>query len=119
MKTETKVAHTPGPWRFAPGEDNQVYDAANTDAPICGAICDEDGLHIARIWSDVPEAKANAHLIAAAPELLRILEAIDRFWGDGVCPAPVWPGAYLSEEDVPISDLVHLAVNRARGIVRP
>jgi hypothetical protein len=41
---------------------------------------------------------------------VRVCELLAAFWGDGVCDAPIHPGAYLTEEDVPICDLVRAAV---------
>ena len=41
---------------------------------------------------------------------VRLCEAIAAFWGDGICDAAVYPGAYLTGEDTPIRDLVRAAV---------
>jgi len=63
--------HTKGPWKWV-------------DMPIirelfngCSAICSEhiDDAVIATIGEDVPGHEANAHLIAAAPQLLEALKA--------------------------------------------
>lgn len=43
-------------------------------------------------------------------ECVRLCEALAAFWGDGVCDAPIHPGAYLTEEDTPIRDLIRAAV---------
>lgn len=43
-------------------------------------------------------------------ECVRLCEAIAEFWGNDVCDAPIWPGAYLTEQDVPIRDLIRAAV---------
>jgi len=61
--------HTPGPWTI--GEDGDVFaDDCACVAMICGAA---DG---------IIEAQANAHLIAAAPELLaaatRVVEHLSK-----------------------------------------
>lgn len=116
MPTQTIVTHTPGPWRVTPHGERISIDAPQANF-----------LGVARLNTTgspalgIPDAqsKANARLIAAAPELFRVLEAIDRFWGDGICDAAVYPGAYLTEEDIEIRTLVHLAVNLAKGIKRP
>ena len=64
MKTETK--HTPGPWYHE-----------GTPQPVIASESDPKGRDIAlvRLW-DGDEAEANAHLIAAAPEMLEALEAV-------------------------------------------
>jgi hypothetical protein len=61
------VKHTPGPW-FAVGyqveiESETVADICTTNANLFG----QGGLH------DDAQAMANARLIAAAPEMLRLL----------------------------------------------
>jgi hypothetical protein len=43
-------------------------------------------------------------------ECVRLCEAMAAFWGDGVCDAPIWPGAYLTEQDIPIRELIRAAV---------
>lgn len=60
-----KSKFTPGPWEYVPEEDgHSVYD------------CD-CGFHIARATDGLPEigqTAANAHLIAAAPEMYEGLD---------------------------------------------
>jgi|LGVE01.1.fsa_nt_gb hypothetical protein len=72
--------HTPGPWEFDKTSDNWPGDTGNED--ILGSIIDRDGgWHICRIWEDVSEnieeSKANAQLIAAAPDMLAMLEGLE------------------------------------------
>ena len=44
-------------------------------------------------------------------ECVRLCEAIADFWGgQDQCEAPIWPSAYITEEDVPIKDLIRAAV---------
>jgi hypothetical protein len=50
--------HTPGPWRV------------NGECIEYGPFVAGDGWCVAKIVRDPPETEANAHLIAAAPELL-------------------------------------------------
>jgi hypothetical protein len=44
-----------------------------------------------------------------ADECVRLCEAMAAFWGDS-CDAPIWPGAYLTEQDIPFRDLIRTAV---------
>jgi len=65
-----RAKHTPGPW-FAVGyqveiESETVADICTTNAHLFG----QPGLH------NDATAMANAHLIAAAPEMLAALECI-------------------------------------------
>lgn len=68
-----KTSHTPGPWEvFDSMEDGDTYgiDGADGSAVVYyGYRNKEEG---------IPE-KANARLIAAAPELLEALEALDNY----------------------------------------
>lgn len=68
MMSETK--HTPGPWRLVCGKEEIVA---------------EECLHIAFVRAHFPEhierQRANAELIAAAPEMLELLRDLHDFCG--------------------------------------
>lgn len=67
MKTKTKpTQHTPGPWK-AEGWENLVVNCAEGYTLTLAA---------GRKDSSLGELKANARLIAAAPDLLKKLEAM-------------------------------------------
>lgn len=71
MKTETRATHTPGPWTFyaklSGSETHRGFKLVSLKFLIGELIpIDEDGL----------EGKANAYLIAAAPDMLEALEAM-------------------------------------------
>lgn len=74
----THATHTPGPWLIADLMIEALADPENSDsyyAPICEL---DEG------WNDETN-RANARLIAAAPELLAALEGIDEelsLWGE-------------------------------------
>lgn len=57
-----KTSHTPGPWSVVPGTN-----CFHVKAP---------DWYVAKTGNDTPEAQANARLIAAAPELLEMLQAV-------------------------------------------
>lgn len=67
--TETKF--TPGPWVA-------VDEGRGRDRNWCVMVPEESrfGPYIATIHNTADHAKANAHLIAAAPELYEALEAV-------------------------------------------
>ena len=69
-------AHTPGPW--------EVSDASIIAGEICIAIIETDGGYEA----DPATRKANASLIAAAPDMLEALENIEN--DDMHMPATAW-----------------------------
>ena len=83
-RDETSDAHTPGPWRIAEGGNlgNSVegdsgkrhYDGDDGYRTVAmyQSCCSSER------WADQEaNARANAHLIAAAPDMLEALRAID------------------------------------------
>lgn len=72
------MSHTPGPWTLEMTEDGDESGGYGTDSwtgEIITAPCEEnpDGDQVCQVW---PMDKANAHLIAAAPDLLAACEAM-------------------------------------------
>jgi len=64
MSTDERVSHTPGPWTIAGRETAlEVVEARRSRMRVCF------------LTSDGP-CEANAHLIAAAPDLLAALKAV-------------------------------------------
>lgn len=78
MSTAGKMMHTPGPWQAAI-EDEPISDGVSIVGPL--HVCGEDGpsQYIATLhgYTDdfIAFNMANAHLIAAAPDLLEALKA--------------------------------------------
>ena len=69
------MAHTPGPWKTTLAYDDPAvvdYDGKM----IATAVMDVD------MPSELDEVVANARLIAAAPELLAVLERCNNRWDD-------------------------------------
>ena len=110
--------HTPGPWTVQPSQPD------HGDSTV---ICSGD-LVLARIESacwrddDASEDKANANLIAAAPDLLAALQAIrdagsyddaDNF----VIPPGEWDGKYDPPDtsDHPAIVAMYVALHKATG----
>lgn len=71
------MAHTPGPWHVMETESVRVLRTWVIDADDGTLICDAYGL--------TPE---NAALVAAAPELLDVLKAIDEWLDDTTLKEP-------------------------------
>ena len=67
--------HTTGPWRLSSGDETEIFSGAR---PVARAHC--GGLTSVKL----PEAEANARLIAAAPEMLAALQAAVNLlsWGE-------------------------------------
>ena len=85
--------HTPGPWRVKDRTENETIVFAGKNFKVA----EVEHPH----WDD--EAKANAALIAAAPELLAACEAArESLNGFGT-------------EDKPLLDMIDNAINRATG----
>ena len=72
--------HTPGPWFVESSDKTPIYVSPVTrheQIAICNVmVIDEDGDSDSGEWINGDQTKANAHLIAAAPELLAALEVI-------------------------------------------
>lgn len=85
-----KVQHTPGPWKV----DHTMIRIHNGLA-ICHVYCPEEGSEMAH----------NAHLIAAAPEMLEALKACFQLNGKGV----------HTGNDIELCDLVCNAIAKAEG----
>jgi hypothetical protein len=78
MNTHT---HTEGPWMYATGED---WDGAHVTDKHGRIVADCQGCDIPGACGEVgtDEAKANARLIAAAPEMLEALREMLSMFGD-------------------------------------
>ena len=99
--TDTK--HTPGPW---------VYESEGKNNHL-GKFCTEAGELICDFGHDIPYEGvpgnppdfANAHLIAAAPDLLEALEAI----------VATWDGPKYNHFMADNIDLARAAIAKAKG----
>jgi len=87
--------YTTGPWFL--NLENDTYITVHTEhRDICDMTTD---------FGDVAEAEANGRLVAAAPEMLAILEELEE------------SAAYWSEYDVPVGivERIREAIKKARG----
>lgn len=76
------MSHTPGPWATYPPEF--------TDGE-CWTVQEDGGMTVRVCGGDSPENRANANLIAAAPELLAAMkDLLDQMHAIGL---PEWHGA--------------------------
>ena len=72
MSNSTEAGHTPGPWTClelsGPKHHEPIYPANTERRPLAEAL----------YWKDCPDynTRANARLIAAAPDLLEACEAL-------------------------------------------
>jgi hypothetical protein len=105
MSTETK--HTPGPWSYNISPLKSYHRVPEI------SICNADGQEFIRQSYDTYSDQAmllegDACLIAAAPDMLEVLEELDE------C------ASYWSQYDVPIGihDRIKRAIAKAKG-VRP
>lgn len=93
--------HTPGPWIVRGGNVIESLSSIN----------------VAKAWmTDGEEECANAHLIAAAPELLSALEAIEaRINGVYDCPALVAFGPLHHDTQWDCLRIAEEAIAKAKG----
>lgn len=105
--------HTPGPWIWADGYKG-LFGAGPNNEVICYATY--EGMWIPEY---VPEAKANAKLIAAAPDLFAVAqEVMDAFasyerFGE-ICPFEGNSMIY-AETLVNLADVARTAIAKATG----
>lgn len=97
--------HTPGPWTSRPFGDSFAVMVSDKRVAYCyGAFAD---------W-DKETAEANAHLIAAAPELLEALKEMCEMHGgihDEDCPEDDTCGCYGKA----FNDRINAVIAKAEG----
>lgn len=105
--TTQQVAHTPGPWRISGAAEGKGYSISAKRGLV--ALVRDDTHPLADVAEG--QAQANAHLIAAAPELLEALklqEAVDEHVANCEdCCEGVFPE--LCKAGFPIADKARLA----------
>lgn len=102
--------HTPGPWTIG-GDDGAIWiqSPVSSDNVICDLVGrDADCLAV--------EDEANARLIAAAPELLAALKAVDLVWERQNLPTNAVHGPdCLGDDEHEAWGLVITAIAKAEG----
>ena len=90
--------HTPGPW-YAVGFQVEIENDNQPD------ICNTDPETFGQHGRSIPERLANCRLIAAAPDMLAVLQDLQQ----STC--------YWSEYDVPLGivDRINAAIAKATG----
>ena len=101
--SETK--HTPGPWSVGVTSDGGEIDIIAADGWFVSVACDSVG---------EGDTEANAHLIAAAPDML---EALELAVAIGIVPVTSASegGAAKFSEHVRVADMIRAAIKKARG----
>lgn len=102
----TTTKHTPGPWAV------DEFTAKVNGRMRRGIIQENGELWIANLPSEVENAEADASLIAAAPELLRLLVDIATHLSGG----PLHPDGMIFEEDEAALAVIREAIAKARGV---
>ena len=113
MSTETVAKHTPGPWKVGTHhivltQDCPSVDGARADSIYCIADCGFEKPYHRR-----GEQEANAHLIAAAPELLEALRLCERLFLPRFIHAPGWASLSDEHEDTVAVRKVFAAIAKA------
>ena len=113
------MSHTPAPWsipHFATAKDEQDCDCTYVLADgYFGAVCSvhiNNGKRVSEGGNDCPpldEAKANARLIAAAPDLLAALHTSLAVIGSLAPDHP--PNAYVAKHEA----IIRAAIAKAKG----
>jgi hypothetical protein len=123
MKTITKSIHSPGPWKIAPVAPGLnlpvIIDAAELRVASIGFA---GGLKSLRDNPAVERVKANARLIAAAPDMLDALLSAAAFIQDELAvrvgsflPDPTAEESSLIAAAQAVFDTVMAAIDKAEG----
>lgn len=109
------IKHTPGPWSIFSDEPRNYYAGIEADGfsiVVIGYPDEFDDSGVRGRTTD--ETKANAHLIAAAPELLQALENLLCEYEDRECQ---FGDDYLwvKHEDKITIDHARLTIAKAKG----
>jgi hypothetical protein len=101
--------HTPAPWSV----HNNIGKKGEIGVIASAAPCIICTMGNAKAWPE--EAKANAHLIAAAPELLEALEVAENTLQTIQQEAEPIMKKYYAEGLNPTMDLIRDAIEKAKG----
>ena len=74
--------HTPGPWLVCTPDNSDLYLSIENDGFLVGDVSEIATINLAEPIISKEERIANAHLIAAAPELLAVLIDVREAWLD-------------------------------------
>lgn len=100
--------HTPGPWAL---EQEEVWAITGPDQGRLATLNWLKGVFPRQGRRNADEVRGNAHLIAAAPELLEALEEMfDLFCGDG-CMRENWDAHFVNAKSQ-----ARAAIAKAKGI---
>lgn len=118
--------HTPGPWVADADDDNDIgeFTIRTVDgdyiADIRNPYCDYH-TQVVYALSDDCRLEADARLIAAAPELLEALRAIDDFWTERIPDGPdhtkdaIGRPRKMSDPTVAVWRTIRSAIAKAEG----
>lgn len=109
---------TPGPWFVEQSEKTPIYVSPvgrHENISICNVLTMDEDDSESGDWINGDETKANAYLIAAAPDLYKALERISRPHDCGCVPCT---GSCVSQEALQITvdemrELARSAIQRA------
>lgn len=108
--------HTPGPWEVdtVPTQVGHAHKIKPINACLYVDHRDRSSTDAKSIT-----AKADAHLIASAPDMHKVLNAINDFWSDAAVNkksgASLSPSALLLDDGTPIAVAVSAALAKTKG----
>jgi hypothetical protein len=91
MTTKKVSTHTPGPWLISVEDREVVIKPQDGIASQVAIICKYD--------IELNEREANARLIASAPDMLTVLEQVQRWFHDNIHDADL-PIVYVNTSSV-------------------
>lgn len=79
MSKTAELKHTEGPW-VARFNETKAYDGSLPQSGTCSIENERQTRIVAHVVTTTLEDKANAHIIAAAPEMLNALQETLDYW---------------------------------------
>lgn len=106
--------HTPGPWGVEQTGDTNWIGPLRGNGKVAEIVCSTDREGLKR--SALERNDANAHLIAAAPDMLDTLRAAREFITNGIEFGYInMPDTALGDTATRLPGLVRAAINKAEG----
>lgn len=102
----SQYSHTPGPWKVQHNKRLEIAPADLGRIALLAHVYTGGKAYGVRYTVPVPEAEANAQLMAAAPDLLAALQAIAAWCESG-------DGAHALPWSPPWAGQMYAAINRA------
>lgn len=104
------AAHTPGGWQLADNDPTLIVTTHLFEDGNCRVIAD-----VCHPGNNAPEFEANARLIAAAPDLLTALQAVNKLIAEAAATGFNWQSGDWPEKLFNSQQATSTAIEKATG----